>query len=95
MERRFAAMHLGDFVYSISLGRAGLPRVTNIQAATLGGVILVSWNAPIEPVAAYMVDWTHGGDRYYWKESRHTNTTLCGRLENGHFVVAICFLSCL
>lgn len=77
-----------DSVYVPAIGES-LPRVTNIQAATLGGVILVSWNAPIEPVAAYMVDWTHGGDRYYWKESRHTNTTLCDLLDKQPYNITV------
>lgn len=62
---------------------AGLPEVTDIQTSTLEGVILVRWKAPV-PVGGYMIDYTHDGNHYYWKESKYTNATLFGRLENGH-----------
>ncbi|KAK9531367.1 hypothetical protein VZT92_010796 [Zoarces viviparus] len=53
-----------------------LPQVTDIQTSTLEGVLLVSWKASTEPVTGYMIDWTHDGNQYYWKESNCTNTTL-------------------
>ncbi|KAM6906097.1 interleukin-6 receptor subunit beta-like [Lycodopsis pacificus] len=53
-----------------------LPQVTDIQTSTLEGVLLVSWKASPEPVTGYMIDWTHDGNQYYWKESNCTNTTL-------------------
>lgn len=27
-----------------------------------------------------MIDWTHDGVEYFWKESKYTNATLSGRL---------------
>lgn len=37
--------------------------------------------APVQPVSSYMIDYTHNGDQYYWKETKHTNVTLFGRLD--------------
>lgn len=59
----------------------GLPEVTDIQTSTLKGVLLVSWKAPVQPVSGYMIEYTHDGNQYHWKESINTNITLTGRLE--------------
>ncbi|XP_068564446.1 interleukin-6 receptor subunit beta-like [Cebidichthys violaceus] len=64
-----------DSVY-VPTARESLPRVTDLQTSTLEGIILVSWKASVEPVTGYMIDWTHDGNQYYWKESNYTNTTL-------------------
>lgn len=65
---------------------AGLPQVTEINTTTTKGVILVSWKAPVQPVRGYMIDWTHDGNQYYWKESKYNNATLSGRLDNNKMV---------
>lgn len=64
-----------DSVYVPAIGES-LPQVTDMQTSTLDGVILVSWKAPVQPVSGYMIDWTHNGNQYYWKESKYTNITL-------------------
>jgi len=94
MEQCFTLMHVCDFVLGYSLNFswshwAGLPQVTDIQTSTLEGDILVRWKASIEPVTGYVIDWTHGGNKYFWKESNGTNTTLSGRLENRYFMLVI------
>ncbi|KAF7663323.1 hypothetical protein LDENG_00213880 [Lucifuga dentata] len=53
-----------------------LPRVNDIRTSTLEGNILVSWAAPVQPVSGYMIDWTHNGVEYFWKETKYTNMTL-------------------
>lgn len=58
---------------------AGLPQVTNLCALTHNGTILVSWNAAGLPVSGYMIDYTHNGTQYYWKETQYTNVTLFGK----------------
>lgn len=81
-------MHVSDLVSSnwllITSHLAGLPQVTDIQTSTHEGSILVSWKAPLQPVRGYMIDYTHNGNQYYWKETKYTNATLFGRLDNGH-----------
>lgn len=56
----------------------GLPQVSDIEARTHEGVILVSWKAPDQPVSGYMIDYTHDGRRYHWKETKRTNVALSG-----------------
>lgn len=80
-------MHFSGLVSSTQLlvtssRSAGLPQVTDIQTSTHEGVILVKWKAPVQPVSGYMIDCTHNGNQYYWMESKYTNATLLGRLEN-------------
>ncbi|XP_077409324.1 interleukin-6 receptor subunit beta-like [Vanacampus margaritifer] len=67
-----------DSVYVPAVGEAGLPQVTNVQTSTLKGVIYVSWDAPSQLVRGYMIDWTHDGHRFHWKESNSTSTKLSG-----------------
>ncbi|XP_031717690.1 interleukin-31 receptor subunit alpha-like [Anarrhichthys ocellatus] len=69
------ALLVEDSVYVPAVGES-LPQVTDIQTSTLEGILLVSWKASTEPVTGYMIDWTHDGNQYYWKESNYTNTTL-------------------
>ncbi|KAI4802010.1 hypothetical protein KUCAC02_019872 [Chaenocephalus aceratus] len=66
-----------------------LPQVTDIQTSALEGVILVTWKAPIEPVSGYMIDWTHDGNQYNWKETNYTNATLSGLLDNKPYNVTV------
>ncbi|XP_034554741.1 interleukin-31 receptor subunit alpha-like [Notolabrus celidotus] len=69
------ALSVQDSVYVPAVGES-LPQVTDIQTSTLEGVILVSWKAPVQPVSGYMIDYTHDGNQYSWKESEYTNITL-------------------
>lgn len=62
----------------------GLPQVSDIEASTHEGIILVSWKAPDQPVSGYMIDYAHDGHHYHWKETRHTNVTLNGGLHMKH-----------
>uniref|UniRef100_A0A8C2Z9S4 Fibronectin type-III domain-containing protein n=1 Tax=Cyclopterus lumpus TaxID=8103 RepID=A0A8C2Z9S4_CYCLU len=57
--------------------------------STLEGNILVSWKASIEPVTGYMIDWTHGGNQYFWKESNGTDTTLSGLPDEQPYNVTV------
>ncbi|XP_033991595.1 interleukin-31 receptor subunit alpha-like isoform X2 [Trematomus bernacchii] len=66
-----------------------LPQVTDIQTSALEGVILVTWKAPIQPVSGYMIDWTHDGNQYYWKETNYTNATLSGLLDKKPYNVTV------
>ncbi|KAK2856059.1 hypothetical protein Q5P01_004794 [Channa striata] len=77
-----------DSVYVPATGKS-LPQVTGIQASPLGDVILVSWKAPVQPVSGYMIDWTHNGHQYYWKESKYTNTTLSGLLDKKRYNITV------
>lgn len=64
-----------DSVYVPATGES-LPRVTGVRTSAVGGVVLINWKAPAQPVRVYVIDWTHDGNRYYWKESGYTNTSL-------------------
>ncbi|XP_026173833.1 interleukin-31 receptor subunit alpha-like isoform X1 [Mastacembelus armatus] len=66
-----------------------LPQVTDIQTSTTKGAILVSWEAPVQPVSGYMIDWTHNGKQYYWKESKYTNTTLLDLLDKKPYNITV------
>ena len=80
----FVSINLPLFTWFHS---AGLPQVTDMKASSLDGVVLVRWKAPLEPVSGYMIDWTHNGNQYYWKQSKCTNITLFGRSENRHTII--------
>ncbi|XP_070705998.1 interleukin-31 receptor subunit alpha-like [Pempheris klunzingeri] len=82
------ALFAEDSVYVPAIGES-LPQVTGIQASTREGVILVSWKAPVEPVSGYMVDCTHNGNQYYWKESKYTNITLFDLLDKRPYNITV------
>ncbi|XP_056284835.1 interleukin-31 receptor subunit alpha-like [Pseudoliparis swirei] len=82
------AVLLQDSVYVPAIGES-LPQVTDIQTSTLEGDILVRWKASIEPVTGYVIDWTHGGNKYFWKESNGTNTTLSGLPDKQPFNITV------
>ncbi|XP_037304975.2 interleukin-31 receptor subunit alpha-like [Pungitius pungitius] len=77
-----------DSVYVPAIGES-LPRVTDIRTSTREGVILVSWKASTEPATGYMIDWTHGGNQYYWEESGCTNATLSGLLDKQPYNITV------
>ncbi|XP_035851389.1 interleukin-6 receptor subunit beta-like isoform X2 [Sander lucioperca] len=83
-----APLEFMDSVYVPAIGES-LPQVTDIQTSTLEGVILVSWKAPIQPVSGYMIDWTHNGNQYQWKESNDTNTTLSNLLDKTPYNITV------
>uniref|UniRef100_A0A3Q3KDE1 Fibronectin type-III domain-containing protein n=1 Tax=Monopterus albus TaxID=43700 RepID=A0A3Q3KDE1_MONAL len=66
-----------------------LLKVTDLQTSNLKGVILVSWKAPLQPVSGYMIDWTHNGNQYYWKESKYTNTRLLDLLDKKPYNITV------
>uniref|UniRef100_A0A096MBL2 Interleukin-31 receptor subunit alpha-like n=1 Tax=Poecilia formosa TaxID=48698 RepID=A0A096MBL2_POEFO len=70
-----------DSVYVPAVGDASLPEVWSIKTtkSRMRGVIQVSWNVSEKPVSSYIIDWTHDGCRYFWKETTFTNATLFGR----------------
>ncbi|XP_068433438.1 interleukin-6 receptor subunit beta-like [Clinocottus analis] len=82
------ALLVVDSVYVPAEGES-LPPVTDIQTSTLEGDILVSWKASMAPVTGYMIDWTHGGNQYHWKESRYTHTTLSGLLDKQPYNITV------
>lgn len=63
----------------ILIARAGLPGVSDLQNFSLEGNIEISWKAPVQPVRRYVIDYTHDGENYHWKETEFTNATLSGR----------------
>ncbi|XP_069564641.1 interleukin-6 receptor subunit beta-like isoform X1 [Brachyistius frenatus] len=77
-----------DSVYVPAVGES-LPQVTDIQTSAHKGVILVSWKAPVQPVSGYMIDWSHDGNQYYWKESKHTNATLFDLLDKKLYSITV------
>ncbi|XP_041830982.1 interleukin-31 receptor subunit alpha-like isoform X2 [Melanotaenia boesemani] len=77
-----------DSVY-VPATEESLFRVTDIQASSHEGNIVVSWKAPDQPVSGYMIDWTHNGHEYYWKESKFTNATLFDLLDKTPYNVTI------
>ncbi|KAA8583052.1 hypothetical protein FQN60_015598, partial [Etheostoma spectabile] len=77
-----------DSVYVPAIGES-LPQVTDIQTSTREGVVLVSWKAPSTPVSGYMIDWTHNGNQYQWKESNDTNTTLSDLLDKKPYNITV------
>lgn len=82
------ALLMEDSVYVPAVGES-LPQVTDMQTSTLDGVILVSWKAPAQPVSGYMIDWTHNGNQYYWKESKYTNITLSDLLDKKPYNITV------
>lgn len=82
------SLFVEDSVYVPAIGES-LPQVTDIQTSTLEGVILVSWKAPIQSVSGYMVDWTHDGNQYYWKESKYSNATLSDLLDKKPYNITV------
>ncbi|XP_029902397.1 interleukin-31 receptor subunit alpha-like isoform X2 [Myripristis murdjan] len=64
-----------ESTYIPAIGES-LPQVDKLHTSTHEGYILVSWKAPSQPVSGYMIDWTHNGSQYFWKESKYTNTTI-------------------
>ncbi|XP_074541367.1 interleukin-6 receptor subunit beta-like [Halichoeres trimaculatus] len=77
-----------DSVYVPAVGES-LPEVTDIQASTLEGVILVSWKAPVQPVSGYVIDYTHDGNQYHWKESKYTNITLTDLQDKTRYNITV------
>ncbi|XP_061843228.2 interleukin-6 receptor subunit beta-like [Nerophis lumbriciformis] len=77
-----------DSVYVPAVGES-LPQVANVQTRSLRGVIHIRWDAPIEAVSGYLIDWTHDGHQYYWKESSSTNTSLFGLLNKEPYNITV------
>ncbi|KAI3364175.1 hypothetical protein L3Q82_010986 [Scortum barcoo] len=77
-----------DSIYVPAIGES-LPQVTDIQTSTLGGIILVSWKAPVQPVSGYVIDYTHNGHWCYWKESKYTNATLYDLLDKTPYNITV------
>ncbi|XP_070843562.1 interleukin-31 receptor subunit alpha-like [Chaetodon trifascialis] len=77
-----------DSVYVPAVGES-LPQVTDIQTSTSEGVILVSWRAPAQPVSGYVVDYTHNGNEYYWKQTEYTNATLFDLLDKKPYNITV------
>ncbi|KAM6991733.1 interleukin-6 receptor subunit beta-like [Tautogolabrus adspersus] len=69
--------------------KESLPQVTDIQTTTLEGVIQISWKAPVQPARGYMIDYTHNGYQYYWKESTYTNVTLTDLLDKKPYNITV------
>ncbi|CAB1425833.1 unnamed protein product [Pleuronectes platessa] len=77
-----------DSVYVPAVA-GSLPQVTEIQTSASGGVVLVSWTAPVQPVRGYMIDWTHDGNQYYWNETRSTSTSLFDLLDKKQYNITV------
>uniref|UniRef100_A0A3Q3F758 Interleukin-6 receptor subunit beta-like n=1 Tax=Labrus bergylta TaxID=56723 RepID=A0A3Q3F758_9LABR len=77
-----------DSVY-VPAARESLPQVTDVQTTTLEGVIEISWKAPGQPVSGYMIDYTHNGNQFYWKESTNTNVTLTDLLDKTPYNITV------
>ncbi|XP_062293274.1 interleukin-31 receptor subunit alpha-like [Scomber scombrus] len=77
-----------ESVYVPAIGES-LPQVTDMKASSLDGVVLVRWKAPLEPVSGYMIDWTHNGNQYYWKQSKYTNITLFDLLHKKPYNITV------
>uniref|UniRef100_A0A665WPU6 Fibronectin type-III domain-containing protein n=1 Tax=Echeneis naucrates TaxID=173247 RepID=A0A665WPU6_ECHNA len=77
-----------DSIYVPAIGE-NLPQATEIQTSTLNGEILISWKPPDVPVRGYMIDWTHNGNQYYWKESKYTHTTLTDLLDRRQYNITV------
>ncbi|XP_057679579.1 interleukin-31 receptor subunit alpha-like isoform X2 [Corythoichthys intestinalis] len=78
-----------DSVYVPAVEETGLPQVSNMQTSTIQGVISLCWDAPSPLVRGYMIDWTHDGYEYYWKESNCTSTTLEGLLDKVAYNITV------
>lgn len=77
-----------DSVYVPAIGES-VPQVTDIHSSTLDGMILVSWKAPVQPVSGYMLDYTHNGNQYHWKETKYTNATLFDLLDKTPYNITV------
>ncbi|XP_017267273.1 interleukin-6 receptor subunit beta isoform X2 [Kryptolebias marmoratus] len=66
-----------------------LPQVTDIQTFTQKGITKISWKAPVQPVRDYIIDWTHNGNRYDWKNSTFTNATLFDLLNRTQYNITV------
>ncbi|XP_042359692.1 interleukin-6 receptor subunit beta-like isoform X2 [Plectropomus leopardus] len=80
------ALFVEDSVYVPAIGES-LPQITDIQTSTHEGVILVNWKS--QPVSGYIIDWTHDGNQYYWKQSKYTNTTLTDLLDKKPYNITV------
>ncbi|XP_058469182.1 interleukin-31 receptor subunit alpha-like [Solea solea] len=84
------ALLVEDSVYVPAAAGESFSEVTEIPSSqAIGGVIVVSWKAPVQPVRGYMIDWTHNGNQYYWMETEYTNMTLSGLLEKKKYSVTV------
>lgn len=81
-------LFMEDSVYVPAI-RETLPRVTDIHTSALGGVIVVSWKAPAEPISGYMVDYTHDRSQYRWRETQYPNVTLFGLLDKKPYDITV------
>ncbi|XP_062267300.1 interleukin-31 receptor subunit alpha-like [Platichthys flesus] len=77
-----------DSVY-VPAAAGSLPQVTEIQTSAAGGVVLVSWTAPVQPVRGYMIDWTLDGNQYYWNETTSTSTSLFDLLDKKQYNITV------
>ncbi|XP_030261833.1 interleukin-31 receptor subunit alpha-like isoform X2 [Sparus aurata] len=78
-----------DSVYVPAVGES-LPEVTGIQTnSTPEGVIRLSWKAPAQPVSGFMIDYTHDGKQYYWKETKDTHASLDGLLDKTPYNITV------
>ncbi|XP_047245003.1 interleukin-31 receptor subunit alpha-like isoform X2 [Girardinichthys multiradiatus] len=77
-----------DSVYVPAVAQS-LPQVFSIQTTTHEGVIQVSWNASEKTISSYIIDWTHDGNQYYWKETTSTNATLFGLLHRKPYNITV------
>ncbi|XP_061609538.1 interleukin-6 receptor subunit beta-like isoform X1 [Phyllopteryx taeniolatus] len=78
-----------DSVYVPAVGETSLPQVTNMWTSSIRGVISVRWDAPPQLVRGYVIDWTHDGRRYHWKESNSTSATLFGLLDQKPYDITV------
>uniref|UniRef100_A0A3Q0RQT3 Interleukin 31 receptor A n=1 Tax=Amphilophus citrinellus TaxID=61819 RepID=A0A3Q0RQT3_AMPCI len=65
------------------------PHITDIRTSSNDNIIQVSWKAPVQPVSKYVIDWTHNGGQYYWKESSYTNATLFDLLDKKPYNITV------
>lgn len=65
-----------ESVYVPAIGETGLPEILSIETTTHEGIIQVSWKGPEQTFSGYMIDWTHDGKQYNWKESEFPDATL-------------------
>ncbi|CAG5928330.1 unnamed protein product [Menidia menidia] len=76
-------------IYIPAVEETGLPKVTDIQTSADEGVIEVSWNGPPQPVSTYVIDWTHDGSQYYWRETKFANATLKDLLDGKPYNITV------
>ncbi|XP_030576771.1 LOW QUALITY PROTEIN: interleukin-6 receptor subunit beta-like [Archocentrus centrarchus] len=80
--------HVEKSVYVPAVSES-LPEVTDIRTSSNDNIIQVSWKAPVQPVSKYVIDWTHNGGQYYWKESSYTNATLFDLLDKKPYNITV------